>query len=88
VVRQVVARRNEHWRALKRDGGAVLRISATAVDPAGPRTGPMTLADRREQIALAARALATLLPRDQEILRRVREGADTAALALGLGLSP
>lgn len=97
IARQVIARRHEHWRALKRNAAHVLRISAGGasqgsarggVDPAGARTGPVTLADRREQLALATQALATLLPRDQEIVRLVREGAGTAQLAAALAISP
>ena len=59
VAQQHIAKRNEYWRAGKRDAGHMLRITASdrksqaagtrGVSPAAPATGPFTLASRREQ---------------------------------------
>lgn len=96
LAQQVIARRHAHWHALKRDAGAVLRwssaVSSTgdvgqAGEPMAKNTGPMTHADRREQLKLATRALASLLPRDQEVLRSWRNGEDAEAIANKLGIS-
>jgi hypothetical protein len=55
--------------------------------PAGEDTGPQTFADRREQLDVAVKALALLLPRDQNLVRWASEGVDIQEQASRLGLS-
>lgn len=82
VARQHLTDRHRYWRAKKRDAGCLLRLTASdatesqggAREPAGPGATPVTLAERKEQLALAARAVALLLPRDQEIVGCVARG--------------
>ena len=91
LARQHLAARIVHWKALKRDGGKVLRITLAGtggVDPGDDATGPATWADRRDRLRLATRAMDGLPPRDREILRYVARGADVADIAAGLNLSP
>jgi hypothetical protein len=69
--------RRDHWTALKRRGGEVLRLTFGDTDSeelrairdvAASVTGPSTFAVRREQVALAALALDMLLPRDRTLI--------------------
>ncbi len=92
-----VANRNDYWRAQRRDGKRMLRLSSAdlsdaggtaGVNPAAPVTSPSSFAMRRERAALAARALALLPARDREIARAMIEGKEIAALAEHLGISP
>lgn len=97
VARSWLSRRRAYWSALKRDGGAMLRFTlAQSADaagtvgvglPAGTRTGPATIADRREQLPLATRALDLLLDRDRELVRLSCQGLSTVELAERLELS-
>jgi RNA polymerase sigma factor (sigma-70 family) len=89
-----IADRRDHWGALKRRSGRVLRFAAagetrggSAVgEPAADATGPSTVAARRELIALAARALDALLPRDRDLVRWSSEGVPLDEQAARLGL--
>lgn len=87
--------RRDHWSALKRRGGEVLRLAGGAhdsVDLAAVRelaasvTGPSTFAVRREQLALAAFALDMLLPRDRALVEGLCAGLDLAEQAAALAL--
>jgi len=95
VARQYIADRHAYWSALRRKAGRMLRITArhttsapatAGVDPIARVTGPSTLAARREDLALATRALALLLPRDQELVRWMTEGIAIADVAERLGV--
>ncbi len=82
VARQHVVDRIRYWSAERRDGGDILRITAAGgtrvdatrgVEPAASMTGPVTGAGRREQLALAAKVIATLAERDQQLIRWMSE---------------
>jgi RNA polymerase sigma factor (sigma-70 family) len=96
VARQHVLDRQKYWGALRRQGGAMLRITASPAssdaggagfEPAGAWTGPATYAMRREMIELAASAVKTLLPRDQELVRYTTDGVPIEEIAKLLGVS-
>lgn len=94
--RQHIADRNAYWKAQKRNAGPMLRITYSAPDtmgggpgiaPAAEQRGPTTFAGVREQVELAARAIATLPSRDAQIVGLIRQGADVDAVAEALGVS-
>jgi RNA polymerase sigma factor (sigma-70 family) len=94
VVRSHLDDRRAYWAAARRSAGHVLRVTETpaSADGAGvvlasPGTGPLTFAERRDQLVLATQAVGTLLPRDQEILALERRGASPSELAAALGVS-
>ncbi len=94
VARNHLADRRDHWGARKRRAAGVLRItnagnpSTGAISPADHDTpGPMTTAEQRELLVLAARALDTLPERDRQLLTRSAEGTELNELAADLGLS-
>jgi len=96
VARQRLADRNRYWSAFKRGSARVLRLTWTGLsDTAGGRervpsstaTGPATVAARREQLALAARALALLSERDRKLVRWLSEGVAIEEQAQRLELS-
>jgi hypothetical protein len=82
IVETHVADRRAHWGALKRRSGRVLRFvregdtsgTSGVLEPAADATGPSTFAARRELIALTARALDLLLPRDRDLVRWSADG--------------
>ena len=88
--------RRDHWSALKRRGGEVLRLAGggghdsadldVVRELAASVTGPSTFAIRREQLALAALALDMLLPRDRRVIEGVVAGLDLAEQARALEL--
>jgi RNA polymerase sigma factor (sigma-70 family) len=98
IARQHIGDRRDHWVALRRDAGSVLRITTSpassmggasqtsGVNPAANMAGPSTFAMRREMVGLAAKAITCLLPRDQEIVRAVCAGATNVELAAKLGI--
>jgi len=93
IARRHLGERRRYWFSLKRDGGRALRLTtggedgrSTPVIDSG--TGPFTFASRRENLLLATRALALLLPRDQELIRWSSEGLDVADIAGRLDISP
>jgi RNA polymerase sigma factor (sigma-70 family) len=80
VARQYLTRRVQHWSALKRDAGPIMRITfgidtndgvrlGGAAQPEANGPGPVTHASRAEQLELAARAIDGLPPRDRTIVR-------------------
>lgn len=87
--------RRAHWGALKRRSGKVLRFAAgdetrggsVVGEPAADATGPSTFAARREMIALAAKALDLLLPRDRDLVRWSSEGVPLEEQAERLGIA-
>jgi RNA polymerase sigma factor (sigma-70 family) len=95
VARRHLAGRRDHWFALKRNGAAILRLTRSggesragaAPGVADTATGPATFASRREQLTLAARALALLPPRDRNLVQWAAAGASLEVQAARLGLS-
>ncbi len=94
--RQHIADRNAYWKAQKRNAGPMLRITyggatssggAKGVSPAAEQQGPTTFAGVREQVEVAARAIATLPPRDAQIVELIRAGADVEDVARELRVS-
>lgn len=96
VAERHIADRHDYWSALKRDTARVVRLTRGedpttdllgAVLPAWSQSGPGTLAARRELMVMAVRALASLPPRDQQLVRYFAEGLDLDDQAQQLGLS-
>lgn len=98
IARHHLDDKRDYWAALKRAGAAVLRLDASTdldLAPLDVRelaasvTGPSTFASRREQLAIAARALALLLPQDRAWVEAAARGEGTRAIAerLGVGLA-
>jgi len=96
IARHHIASRHEYWSALRRNAGKVLRITldrsrtragTRGVEPAGSGKGPSTVAARREEVALAMKALAVLFPRDRELLEGFGAGLSVEETAERLGLS-
>lgn len=91
VARQHIARRHAHWTAMKRNAGHLIRVStgssdassmgSSGVDPAMSATGPLTFAERREQLQTAVRALACLPERDRQLVQWMSEGVDIRDVA-------
>jgi len=80
--------------SLERKPGALFRLTSggstdghSPVDPADTATGPVTFAERREQLTVAVQAMAVLLERDQELVRWTSGGAGTAEVAKKLGIN-
>jgi RNA polymerase sigma factor (sigma-70 family) len=75
VARSHLADRHAYWAALRRRPSRLVRLGTTAGgDAAGAAVaatsaGPSTHASRREQLEIALRALALLLPRDRDLVR-------------------
>jgi len=99
IARQHIGDRRDYWVALRRDAGSVLRITTSpggsqvgdsapsGVNPTANLIGPATFAMRRELVGVATKAIACLLPRDQEIVRAVCQGASNAEIAETLGVA-
>lgn len=94
VGRAHVADRYRYWKACRRDGGHLLRITrvpdrttAAGVQPADGRVGPASFAERRDDLALAARAVAALPERDRELVEDLRKGLSVDETADRLGVS-
>jgi len=93
VARQYLARRVHHWGALKRDAGPLLRITFGggtrngARGPQDPGPGPATHASQTEEVALAARAIDGLPPRDQAIMRMMARDLSVREIAERLSTS-
>ena len=88
--------RREHWMALKRKPARLFRLTQAAAtsdpgavaEPPGSGTGPSTFAARREQLNLAVKALAMLMPRDRDLVRWMTEGVDDTEIGRRLGMEP
>lgn len=94
VARNELNGRRAYWNAARRSAGHVLRLTLgpqatgqVGVQPAASRTGPLSFAERRDQIDLALEAMTTLLPRDQRILELERAGASVAEIAVALDVT-
>ena len=94
VVRNELNARRAYWNAARRAAGHLLRITSGpgtrtggGIQPSAAATGPLSFAERRDQVDLALRASETLLPRDQSILEMERKGASIAEIAAQLDLS-
>lgn len=86
LARQHHARRIEHWNAMKRDGGRMLRLTL-AEHPAAEGPGPRTAAEQSEQLLLAARAMDGLPERDFELVQLMTRDLSVREIAERLGLS-
>lgn len=93
--------RHRHWTALKRGSGKVLRSGLGAPissmghqagggssEPTASQTGPATIAAKREELVLAAKALALLLPRDRQLVEWSAQGMSVNDMAAELKLTP
>jgi RNA polymerase sigma factor (sigma-70 family) len=95
VAQSYLADRHTYWTRLKRNPARLVRLTwgagtgdtGAAPEPPGTRTGPSTFASRREQLALAVRALSMLLPRDRDIVTCDADGLDIAEIAERLSVS-
>jgi len=94
LARSCLGERRDYWKALRRSPERLLHLtSADATtpgavrEPPGRNTGPGTAASRKEQVALAAKALALLLPRDAHLIRWMAEDLPLAEQAEKLGIS-
>lgn len=96
LARDHIRDRRRYWSAMKRGPARLLRLTdaasattdpAAVREPAVRRTGPSTFASRREQLALAVKALAALLPRDRDLVSFHAEGLTIQETADRLGLS-
>lgn len=89
IARQHFGDRNDHWNALRRHATVMLRIttsekpeaSSPGVQPVGQQTGPLTFAERREQIQIATKVLSTLGERDQQIIGFLSAGQSIQEVA-------
>lgn len=95
IGRRYLSARRDYWLAHKRNPGNVLRLTMTGggtrlrprAELADTATGPATFAFRREQLILATRAMAMLLPRDREIITMISDGLQASQIAERLGVS-
>ena len=95
VARAFIVERHRYWRACRRDGGHLLRITASPASTQGPgghlpadeRTGPASFAERRDDLTLAARAIDSLPDRDRSLIEHLRDGLSVEESAQRLGLS-
>ena len=95
IARAVIADRHDHWHALKRGRGKVLRLTwspdasrdPAAVSPPPQETaGPATRAAKREQLDLIVRVLAALPERDRSLVQWASHGVPLAEQAERLGI--
>ena len=96
VAHQHLVQRRDYWSALKRGVDVVRRLTTFGPStvrrrrggsPASPTPGPSTVASSKEQIALAFKAVALLLPRDQDLVRWMTEGLSIEETAARLGVT-
>jgi DNA-directed RNA polymerase specialized sigma24 family protein len=98
IARRHLSARRDYWFAMKRGGSGsghgpnphphaagVLRLTLSGL--AASQAGPATFAFRREQILLATKALAALLPRDRDLVTWAAAGLTAPDMAARLGLS-
>ncbi len=89
IARRHLSARRDHWFALKRHGGAILRLTLSGGDaPTNVGPGPRTLAQRREELASITKAMALLPERDRELILWTSEGASFDEQARRLGVEP
>lgn len=97
VARSHLADRHQYWHALRRRPARLVRLGTAQGashgaaggrdEPQATSTGPSTFTSRREQVAIALRALALLLPRDRDFVRWTCEDVPTVEQATRLGIS-
>lgn len=94
LARSALGERRDYWQALRRKPDRLLHLTSADAstpgavrEPAGKRTGPGTAASKKEQIALAAKALSLLLPRDAQLVQWTAEDLPLAEQASSLGIS-
>lgn len=96
IARNHLQDRRDYWSALKRSGAEVLRLGViesadssmlNVQELAASVTGPSTFAARREQLAVAAKALALLLPRDRTLVEGIAHGLTAPEQAAALSLT-
>jgi RNA polymerase sigma factor (sigma-70 family) len=94
LARSALGARRDYWKAERRRPDRLLHLTSADAstpgavrEPAGRKTGPGTAASRKEQIALAARALALLLPRDAQLVKWTADDLPLAEQAKELGIS-
>jgi RNA polymerase sigma factor (sigma-70 family) len=87
VARSYLADRNKYWAALRRRPSRLLGLTTAGVDPAATGTGPSTFASRKEQLRLAVQAVASLLPRDRDLVLWSSEDVPLEEQAARLGLA-
>jgi DNA-directed RNA polymerase specialized sigma24 family protein len=88
IARRHLHGRRDHWFAIRRHGGALLRLTGSGGDaPRATAIGPRTFAQRREDIELMTKALALLLPRDRDLMLWAAQGVAIDEQARRLGLS-
>ncbi|MCA9291971.1 MAG: hypothetical protein KDA25_12635, partial [Phycisphaerales bacterium] len=88
IARRFLQARRDHWFAMKRNCGRVLRLTWTdgSRGVASSRTGPGTFAGRREQLVLVTRAIALLPARDRDLVRWTSEDVPLAEQAARLNI--
>lgn len=98
LARRHVADRADHYKAGKRCAARVLRLTlsdgdrsaagaTSARSPASSRPGPSTIAERKELVVLAIKAMAALPPRDRELVRWTADGVPLKEQAERLGIA-
>ena len=96
VARQHIVNRRRYWSAARRDGGNLLRVTAAGatttsrprgIDPQASMAGPGTMADRREQLALATQVVSLLSERDRKLIQWMSEDLPLEEVASRLGLT-
>ncbi len=90
LARHHVLDRVDHWKAVRRNCGRVIRLVETesrGFDPSDHGTSPSSRAARREQIVLVTRAMEGLRSRDRALLEKSARGASIEDLAEELGIS-
>lgn len=94
LARSCLGERRDYWKAQRRRPDRLLHLTSAdtptpgaAREPAAKNTGPGTAASRKEQIALAAKALALLLPRDAQLVQWTAKDLPLAEQAGKLGIS-
>ncbi|MBI5850245.1 MAG: hypothetical protein HZB39_04290 [Planctomycetes bacterium] len=98
LARRHVADRADHYKAGKRCAARVLRLTLSDRDhsaagatsarlPASSKPGPSTLAERKELVVLAIKAMAALPPRDRDLVRWTSEGVPLQEQAERLGIA-
>ncbi len=95
LARRHIADRHEHWSAMRRSAGSILRVTlsppsqagAGGANPAAQSAGPATFAERREQVGLAMKALDQLPERDRKLMEWHAADVPLEEIALRLGIA-
>lgn len=87
IARRHLLARRDHWFALRRHGGVLLRLTGGG-GPQATAVGPRTFAQRREELALVTKAIDLLLPRDRDLVLWAAEEVPIAEQAARLGVAP